>query len=264
MPDTKLNKIKIKNLTTGTIDEYQIGGYGIIDSVNGKTGVVVLTAADVEAVPLTDIGAANGVAELDAQGKVPVSQLPSYVDNVTEGYYNTADGKFYTDAAYTTVITPETHKVYLSKDTNKTYRWSGTSYVIIGNDLALGETASTAYRGDRGKTAYDHSQLTSGNPHNVTKDDVGLGDVGNFKAVSTVADQPLTAVEKENARNNIGAGTPLTVVDNLTTDTATDALSAKQGKVLKTLVDTKPNVIVQTTDPGEGVDIDPNTLLIVV
>jgi hypothetical protein len=256
--------VKIRNLLTGTIDTYFIGGEGAVRSVNSKTGAVVLDANDVEAVPITEKGAANGVAELDAQGKVPVSQLPSYVDNVVEGYYNTADGKFYTDPAHTTAITPESHKVYLSKDTNKTYRWSGTSYVIIGSDLALGETASTAYRGDRGKTAYDHSQLTSGNPHGVTKNDVGLGDVGNFKAVSTVASQPLTATEKENARNNIGAGTPITVVDNLTTDTATDALSAKQGKVLKTLVDTKPNVIVQTTDPGEGVDIDPNTLLIVV
>jgi hypothetical protein len=45
--------------------------------------------------------------------------------------------------------------------------------------LELGETSSTAYRGDRGKIAYDHSQLTSGNPHNVTKSDVGLGSVDN-------------------------------------------------------------------------------------
>jgi len=45
--------------------------------------------------------------------------------------------------------------------------------------LILGETSVTAYRGDRGKIAYDHSQLTSGNPHNVTKTDVGLGSVLN-------------------------------------------------------------------------------------
>ena len=55
--------------------------------------------------------------------------------------------------------------------------------------------------------AYDHSQKTSGNPHNVTKGDVGLGNVGNFKAVSTVASQGLTDTEKANARTNIGAGT---------------------------------------------------------
>lgn len=52
------------------------------------------------------------------------------------------------------------HYVILSEGEyqNKTYRWSGTTYAVIGNDLAIGETASTAYRGDRGKTAYDHSQ----------------------------------------------------------------------------------------------------------
>lgn len=47
--------------------------------------------------------------------------------------------------------------------------------------LILGETSSTAYRGDRGKTAYDHSQKTSGNPHRVSKSDVGLGNVSNVE-----------------------------------------------------------------------------------
>ena len=42
--------------------------------------------------------------------------------------------------------------------TNKTYRWSGTAFVEISQSLALGETSSTAYRGDKGKIAYDHSQ----------------------------------------------------------------------------------------------------------
>lgn len=40
-----------------------------------------------------------------------------------------------------------------------------------------------------------------------TASDVGLGNVGNFKAVSTVASQGLSATEKSNARTNIGAGT---------------------------------------------------------
>ncbi len=56
--------------------------------------------------------------------------------------------------------------------------------------LILGETSTTAYRGDRGKTAYDHSQLTSGNPHHVSKSDVGLGNVSNVEQapVSHVTD----------------------------------------------------------------------------
>lgn len=94
-------------------------------------------------------GANNGVAELGSDGKVPSSQLPSYVDDVLE--YD-SQSKFPTSG--------ETGKIYIAKDTNLTYRWSGTTYVEISASLALGETESTAYRGDRGKTAYDHSQST--------------------------------------------------------------------------------------------------------
>lgn len=154
------------------------------------------TATEVGAIPTTEKGANSGVAELDENGKVPSSQLPSYVDDVIE-----------CDTVDDLPLTGETGKIYVVLDTNKTYRWSGSAYVVISPSLALGETSSTAYRGDRGKTAYDHSQTTSGNPHNVTKSDVGLGNVGNYKAVSTVASQGLTDTEKSNARANIGAGT---------------------------------------------------------
>lgn len=128
-------------------------------------------------------GAANGVAELDENGKVPSSQLPSYVDDVIEGYYY--NSKFYKESSHTTEITGETGKIYVDLSTEKTYRWSGTAFVEISASLALGETSSTAYRGDRGKTAFDHSQLTSGNPHNVSKSDVGLGNVDN-KSEATI------------------------------------------------------------------------------
>lgn len=91
-------------------------------------------------------GAANGVAELDANGKVLTSQLPSFVDDVIE--------------AENFAVLPnegETGKIYVTLDDNKTYRWSGSAYVEISASLALGETDSTAYRGDRGKIAYDHA-----------------------------------------------------------------------------------------------------------
>ena len=103
-------------------------------------------------------GAASGLAELDANGKVPAAQLPSYVDDVIEGYKSGAD--FYEDSAHTAAkkITGETGKIYVDLHTNVTYRWSGTAYVEISASLALGETDSTAYRGDRGKIAYTHSQ----------------------------------------------------------------------------------------------------------
>lgn len=196
------------------------------------------TASEVGAIATTTKGTANGVAELDANGKVPSSQLPSFVDDTIEGYlYNS---KWYKESTHTTEIAGETGKIYVELSTNKTYRWSGSAFIEISASLALGETSSTAYRGDRGKIAYDHSQSThartdatkteasstngnikingtetkvythpgSGtNPHGTTKSDVGLGNVGNFKAVSTVASQGLSDTEKANARANIGAGT---------------------------------------------------------
>lgn len=117
-----------------------------------------LTASEVGAIATTAKGAASGVAELDANGKVPTSQLPAYVDDVVEGYYY--NNKWYSDSSHTTEIAGETGKIYVDLSTNKTYRYSGTAFVEISSSLALGETSSTAYRGDRGKTAYDHSQST--------------------------------------------------------------------------------------------------------
>lgn len=142
-----------------------------------KSGLGLGNVTNDAQVKRSEMGVANGVATLGSDGKVPSAQLPSFVDDVIEGYYY--NSKFYRDSEHTEEITPAAGIIYVDLPTNKTYRWGGTAYVVISDTLALGETSSTAYRGDRGKTAYDHSQLMSGNPHNVTKDDVGLGNVAN-------------------------------------------------------------------------------------
>lgn len=129
--------------------------------VGARPNTWMPSATDVGAIPASQKGAASGVAELDSSGKVPSAQLPSYVDDVVE---------FASRDSFPG--TGEDGKIYIAEDTNLTYRWSGTQYVEISPSLALGETSSTAYRGDRGKTAYDHSQ-TTGNPHNTTAADVG-------------------------------------------------------------------------------------------
>jgi len=106
-------------------------------------------------------GQAGGYCPLDASAKVPAANLPAYVDDVVE----------YADQA-SFPGTGEAGIIYIAQDTNKTYRWSGSAYVEISSSLALGETSGTAYRGDRGKTAYDHSQQ-SGNPHSTTFAQIG-------------------------------------------------------------------------------------------
>ncbi len=99
----------------------------------------------------THKGVVNGIAELDASGIVPVSQLPAYVDAIDE----------YADLATLISTDPqEANKVYITTDDNKVFRYTGTSgsYAEISSTLVLGTTNTTAYRGDRGLIAYDHSQ----------------------------------------------------------------------------------------------------------
>ena len=173
-------------------------------------------------------GVANGVAELDNNGKVPSSQLPSYVDDVIEGYAVTEvdfDGDtpiiqvtFYSDPEHEHIIQGESGKIYIDISTGKTYRYTGTNnYAEISASLALGETSSTAYRGDRGKTAYDHSQLTSGNPHNVSKSDIGLGNVDNVQQYS-VSNPPPYPVTSVNGSTGAVTLTIPTKVSDLTND----------------------------------------------
>ena len=101
-------------------------------------------------------------------GTIAAANLPSYVDDVLE-YASLS--KFPT--------TGESGKIYTALDTNKIYRWSGSAYVVISETVALGTTHSSAGYGDESRAAYDHSTKTSGNPHHVTKADVGLGSVDN-------------------------------------------------------------------------------------
>lgn len=226
---------------------------------------------------ITEKGKPLGVAELDSNGKVPSSQLPSYVDDVltfsTYSSFPTAgeDGKIYIDAA-----------------TNKTYRWSGSAYVEISPSLALGETSSTAYRGDRGKTAYDHAAAkgsafssglykitTNAQGHviaatPVTKADItALGipgtdtnttysfsdknptlDWGKKSTVATVGGVDLHVTMPANPNTNTWRG----IQNNLTSDSTTDSLAAAQGKVLKALIDKKmDSMVVMSLNCGSDV-----------
>lgn len=129
----------------------------------------------------SEMGKASGVATLDSSGKVPSSQLPAYVDDVLE-YTNKAS--FPTSG--------ETGKIYVALDTNLTYRWSGSAYIEISPSIGLGETSSTAYPGNKGKKNADdiaaHIADTD-NPHEVTKDQVGLSNVDN----TSDANKPVSA-----------------------------------------------------------------------
>lgn len=155
-------------------------------------------------------GSVNGLAELDENGKVPSSQLPSYVDDVIEGYYYSSN--FYTDSAHTIKVTGETGKIYIDLSTNKTYRWSGSAFVVISETLALGETSSTAYRGDRGKIAYDHSQ-TAHAPSNAQANQNAFSNV-LVNSINIAANTPTDTL-------TLVAGSNITITPDATNDKIT-------------------------------------------
>lgn len=124
-------------------------------------------------------GQPNGFASLDSKGLIPSSQLPAYVDDVIEV------------ATFDELPeVGEAGKIYVTLDTNLTYRWSGTRYIEISQSLALGETSSTAYAGDKGKYLKDVSNslpsvLVSGlEPFTYTLDKVNLTYVRRSKTDS--------------------------------------------------------------------------------
>ncbi len=145
----------------------------------------------------SEMGTASGVATLDENGLVPSSQLPSFVDDVLEF-----------DLKNNFPTTGETGKIYVAKDSNLTYRWSGTQYVEISASLALGETSSTAYAGDKGKDVADKlakvrntqlSHIKDTDTFSATAEKVSLnydcyvGDQYGAKATSHSVDIPVAS-----------------------------------------------------------------------
>lgn len=148
-----------------------------------QTEISDLSAADVGAIPSSEKGAVSGVAELDASGKVPSSQLPSYVDDVLE---------YSSSASFP--ATGEAGKIYVDLGTNLTYRWSGSAYVEISPSLALGTTSSTAFRGDHGDAAYQHAVTNKGSAFSSGLYKITTNAEGHVTGATAVAKSDITSL----------------------------------------------------------------------
>lgn len=130
---------KLDSYVTKTSLTTTLGSYSTTSQMN-----TAISNAVKDYIPLTQKGVPNGVVPLDASGMIAARYLPSYVDDVLE--YSSV-------SAFPS--TGETGKIYIAIDSNLTYRWTGSQYTEISKSLALGETAETAYPGDRGKANRD-------------------------------------------------------------------------------------------------------------
>lgn len=180
-------------------------------------------------------GQPSGLAELDSTGKVPAAQLPSYVDDVLE---------FSTKAQFPQ--TGETGKIYVSKDTNLTYRWTGTQYLEISQSLALGETPSTAYPGDKGKANRD---ALNSMPTKLT----------SYLTPTTSTGELVKINYKYAAKDGLNYG-PLQD-DNIDIPSATTTNAGAMSAIDKGRLDSLYNEFGSIQNPGDKLDSLPNNLV---
>lgn len=180
-------------------------------------------------------GQPSGLAELDSTGKVPAAQLPSYVDDVLE---------FSTKAQFPQI--GETGKIYVSKDTNLTYRWTGTQYLEISQSLALGETPSTAYPGDKGKANRD---ALNSMPTKLT----------SYLTPTTSTGELVKINYKYAAKDGLNYG-PLQD-DNIDIPSATTTNAGAMSAIDKGRLDDLYNEFGSIQNPGDKLDSLPNNLV---
>ena len=180
-------------------------------------------------------GQPSGLAELDSTGKVPAAQLPSYVDDVLE--FSTKD-QF--------PQTGETGKIYVAKDTNLTYRWTGTQYLEISRSLALGETPSTAYPGDKGKANRD---ALNSMPTKLT----------SYLTPTTSTGELVKINYKYAAKDGLNYG-PLQD-DNIDIPSATTTNAGAMSAIDKGRLDDLYNEFGSIQNPGDKLDSLPNNLV---
>lgn len=180
-------------------------------------------------------GQPGGLAELDSTGKVPAAQLPSYVDDVLE---------FSTKAQFPQI--GETGKIYVSKDTNLTYRWTGTQYLEISQSLALGETPSTAYPGDKGKANRD---ALNSMPTKLT----------SYLTPTTSTGELVKINYKYAAKDGLNYG-PLQD-DNIDIPSATTTNAGAMSAIDKGRLDDLYNEFGSIQNPGDKLDSLPNNLV---
>lgn len=188
-------------------------GTSIVDAIN-KGDAAVKAQVDRLDTKIDDVnedlqdfkalkGQPNGLAELDGNGKVPASQLPSYVDDVMDAYatYTVSPTgvlqniQLYADAEHETPIVGERDKIYVNVtpgEVSYQFRWSGSQWVHIdSNAIIIGDITGTAYDGGKGKAM---ENVVNSMPNNLLSTfQLDQTDVNNI----TIS---LTGVEKSGGK----------------------------------------------------------------
>jgi hypothetical protein len=166
-----------------------------------------------DAVTTSMVGAVNGVAPLGIDARIPAAYLPSYVDDAVES-----------DNLLAFPATGETGKIYVAKDTNKIYRWTGTVYVEISPTAGNADSATKLFTartisttGDAAWTVtFDGSAnangvirlaniVTAGSASKVTYNAKGLITSSSALSVSDISDISTTYQSKSSFLSAVSA-----------------------------------------------------------
>ena len=216
----------------------------VLDNLVAKANKVdtIETTAN-NAIPKSLMGVGNGVATLDNNGKVLASQLPE--DFATMEEYATRNNF---------PATGKENVIYVAEDTNITYRWSGSTYVATSSNLALGETSSTAYAGDKGKTNADNiAALTTRVSSAETKISTNTTAITNL--INNKLDKSAIGVNTSSEVNTIDS-------KNIHATTSDKATADANGNNIASTYETKENVetIKNTIPKGIRYDEATNTV----
>lgn len=174
---------------------------------DGSKAITINAVDSTARIAASEKGAVNGVATLDAAGKVPADQLPSYVDDVKEYENKTAFP-----------VTGEADKIYVDIDTGSIYRWSGTQYIQINASVASADTA----------VKLATARKIAGVPFDGSADiTIPAGNVGAF----TKEETNTTFLSKADAATTYVAITPGKVLsdNNFTTELLTKLNGIEEG-----------------------------------
>ena len=237
-------------------------GSSIVDAIN-KGDAAVKAQVDRLDTKIDDVnedlqdfkalkGQPNGLAELDGNGKVPASQLPSYVDDVMDAYatYTVSPTgvlqniQLYADAEHETPIVGERDKIYVNVtpgEVSYQFRWSGSQFIHIdSNAIIIGDITGTAYDGGKGKAMENvvnsmpdnllsTFQLDQSDINNITISLTGVEKSDGKYVESTLAD--ITITPATNTVAGLMTGAEKLAINETLPDAINDEKTAREAAV---------------------------------
>lgn len=237
-------------------------GNSIVDAIN-KGDAAVKAQVDRLDTKIDDVnedlqdfkalkGQPNGLAELDSNGKVPASQLPSYVDDVMDAYatYTVSPTgvlqniQLYADAEHETPIVGERDKIYVNVtpgEVSYQFRWSGSQFIHIdSNAIIIGDITGTAYDGGKGKAMENvvnsmpdnllsTFQLDQSDINNITISLTGVEKSDGKYVESTLAD--ITITPATNTVAGLMTGAEKLAINETLPDAINDEKTAREAAV---------------------------------